>query len=102
QRVDRERRPGPIELEPGGAEAGAPFERELEHAEAMVRRRQGGRILVRRGGGGHEPDLVEVLALAHLLGGAQVPEMHRVEGAAENADAAGRGHSRIWPFPRTR
>ena len=59
-------------------------------AQAMLR--CGGSLLVRRERGGHEPYLVQALGVAHLLGGAQMPQVDGVERPAENADAA---HARI-------
>ena len=52
----------------------------------------------------HEADLVEPHRLAHLLGGAQVRQVDRVEGAAEEPDAAAAvaaPSGRTWPVPRT-
>src|SRR5437667_54131 len=85
-----------IERPAGDAEARHAGHRQLEHAQAVLRRRQA--LLVRRERRGHEPDLVQPLRLAHLLRGAQVPQMDRVERPAEDADAA---HARIWPLPCT-
>src|SRR5436190_1926961 len=86
----------PVGLDARDAEARHAGHRQLEHAQAVLRRRQA--LLVRRERRGHEPDLVQPLRLAHLLRGAQVPQMDRVERPAEDADAA---HARIWPLPCT-
>jgi hypothetical protein len=49
--------------------------------------------LVRRIGGRHEQHVVETELLARLLGTAQVAEVDRIEGAAEDPDAEWRGPS---------
>ena len=91
QRVDRVGRPGPLELE--SARRGSPARPPT--ASSTMRRRCVRRCERRpapcaagwrraRAASRRAP-----CALAHLLGGAQMPEMDRVEGAAEDADAAG-------------
>src|SRR5213078_3304045 len=98
QRVDRVGRAGPLELETRDAEAGHAGDRELDHAQPIGHPGEPLALLVGRERRGHEPHLVHLLRFAHLLRGAQVPQMDRVERPAEDADAA---HARIWPLPCT-
>src|SRR5262249_37990309 len=84
-------------------------DRELHHLKAMLR---GGPGLgaVPRPACGHPAHAREAEDLRRLLGEPQVPEMHRVEGAAHDADGgaaralgelARRHQVRIWPVPST-
>lgn len=69
------------------AQTGFAVNRCPQHGHAVRGRYQ--RLLpVRRAGGGNQTDFIEVEQLAEFNGGAQVTDVDRIEGAAENADAA--------------
>ena len=58
-----------------------------EHLDALGERGNASIELVRRPRRRHEPDLVERGLFVALLRHGEVAEMHRIEGAAEDADA---------------
>ena len=58
-------------------------------------------VLVRGHRGRNQDHALEPERLAHLLGRAQMAEVDRVEGAAEDAEPGSARHSRSWPFPRS-
>ena len=60
------------------------------------------RVEVRRMGGGHEIDPVQPQAFQRLAGQPHVPDMGRVEAAAEQPDGAGRRRGRGEPRGRAR
>ena len=68
------------------AEGGVAGGGQLQHLGALAERRDGVALLVGRPGRGDEPDLIQAPLLAGLLGQDEVPEVNRVEGAAEDAD----------------
>lgn len=78
--------------------------REPAHREAVRRRREVARPLVGRRGARDEEHSAEARGLDGFLGRAQMREMDRVEGAAEEAELAQRArrpYSRTWPVPKT-
>src|SRR5262249_21761687 len=111
-RVDGVGGAGPPEFHVPRLQPGTSLDGELDHAQPVGRLGAARTLLVRRQGGWDETDLVQALALAHLLGRAEMAQVNRVERAAEQADAAARrrtcprrvvpAQSRTCPLPRTR
>lgn len=60
---------------------------ELQHLDALLEASQLVGLLVRRAGGRHEQHLIELGLFATLLGQDEVPQVHGIERAAENAQA---------------
>ena len=63
-----------------------PRDREADHLEPVRPVRELPARLVRRVRGGNEQNPLERERLADFLGGAQVPDVDRIERAAEDAD----------------
>ena len=97
QGIDREGRAATIEFESRHGQALVAGRRELAQLEAHLGARVLGHLLVRRREDGHEHDAVESQLVHRLRRAQQVPEMRRVEGAAEERDP----HYRMWPSPST-
>ena len=86
---------GAADFAVGDGEARERPGRQFAHPQPMLRR--GGRVerAMDRGGGWDEVEAVESEMAAGVLGGDEVPEMDRVERAAQDADAR-RGHARQY------
>ena len=83
-RVDRPGRPAAHELAVVHEQAVGARHREPEHRQTVHARDDGRRVLVHGNVRGHEDDPVVAEGRPHLLGEAQVPDVHGVEGAAED------------------
>src|SRR5690606_25682297 len=98
QGVDAVGGAAPGDLPVIGDEPRLPRHRQAHHGEAMRGGGAGCRPM-RRVPGGHQVRGVEAEVLPQFPGGAQVPDMDRVEGAAKDADA--HGYCRMSPSPST-
>ncbi len=77
----------PAGFEIGGDKSGIAGNGGLNHGEAAVEGNLLGYRFVRGVGGRNEQDAVEGAGFAHLLRNAQVREVNRIEGAAEDTGA---------------
>ena len=89
QGVDRERRAGPVDVDPADGEARVGGRRDDGHEVAVLGRRDVAVGLLPRLPGGDEDDLVEVEARLDLTGGHEVAVVDRVERPTHDAEAHG-------------
>src|SRR5437763_10783204 len=98
--IDRVRGAAALDLQRAAAKCGIVGDRSLHHRQAVRAGCEPALGLVRRLIRGEEIDALERERLAHLFGAAQVAEMDRVEGPAEDSDSGAHGdYSRTWPEP---
>ncbi len=89
QGVDRERRAGPVDVDPADGEARVGGRRDDGHEVAVLGGRDVAVGLLPRLPGGDEDDLVEVEARLDLAGGHEVTVVDRVERPTHDAEAHG-------------
>jgi multiple sugar transport system permease protein len=86
QRVDRVRRPRPVDVRPADAEPGVRRRRDDRHQVAVLGRRHRPACLLVRLPCRHEDHLVETEVMRHLAAGHEVPVVDGVEGAAHHPE----------------
>src|SRR6266699_3268887 len=97
ERVERVRRSRSLQLDVRDGESWIARGGEAAHLEALLARRHRAGP-VRRRAGGHEDDLVQVGAFDGGLGGGQMAEVDRVEGATQHAQLHGWYSNSVGPI----
>ena len=87
--------PFPFVFHTGEEKIGIAFNGQADHPLPVRKGRDADARFMGRHGGGNEDDAVESEQLPHLLGGAEMTDVDRIERSAQEAPF----HDLTWPLP---